>query len=134
MTDIETVKALIGNTTLSDDLISFYLDSTERLVKGYCNIKAIPEDLKPTLLEMTALRVKANTNGSQGAIGEGLKAVAGVTDGNQSVSYVTGQASYSFATEADLLLAYGTVLDRYRRLVVKSPRICKTLGSRVLRR
>ena len=130
MTDIEMIRILTGNNDISADFISFYLDSTEKFIKSYCNIETIPEGLKPTYLEITALRVKANTNGGQAALGEGVKAVASVTDGNQSVSYASGVAgSKSFISEEDIVASFGYILDRYRRLVTsKGP--CETLGSR----
>lgn len=130
MTDIEMIRILTGNNDISADFISFYLDSTEKFIKSYCNISTIPEGLKPTYLEITALRVKANTNGGQAALGEGVKAVASVTDGNQSISYASGvTGSKSFIGEDDIIASYGYILDRYRCLVTnKKP--CRTLGSR----
>lgn len=132
MTDIETIRVLTGNNAISDDFVSFYLNSTEQFIKSYCNIEVIPEALKPTYLEITALRVKANSSGAKSALGEGLKSVASVSDGNQSVSYSAGATgSKSFISEEDLVSAYGYMLDRYRKLVVDKPD-CRTLGSRCL--
>lgn len=132
MTDIETVRVLTGDNDISDAFVSFYLDSTEKFIKSYCNIETIPDELKPTLLEITALRVKANTSEGKSALGEGLKSVASVSDGNQSVSYGTGSSgSKSFVSEEDFVAAYGYMLDRYRRLVVNK-RPCRTLGSRCM--
>lgn len=133
MTDIETVRALTGNTSISDEFISFYLYSTEQFIKSYCNIDSIPEALKPTYLEITSLRVKANASGSSSALGEGIKQVASLSDGNQSVSYASGASgSKQFISEEDFVSAYGYMLDRYRKLVVDSGCPRKTLGSRCI--
>ena len=122
MTDIEAVRALTGNTEISDDFIAFYLDSTEKLIKSYCHIDAIPDGLKPTLIEMTALRVNANSEGSQAALGKGVQQVGSVSDGNQSVSYVTGSTGgKSFISEEDLISSFSYVLDSFRRLPVSRP-------------
>ena len=130
MSNIDTIRTLTGNNEISDDFIAFYLDSAENFIKAYCNIEVIPEQLKPTLIEIAALRVKANSSGSQAAIGEGIKSVASVTDGNQSVSYQAGQFK-QFVSDDDLILAYGNILDRFRRMVVNRP-VERPLGARDL--
>lgn len=133
MTDIETVRTLTGNDSISDEFISFYLNSTEQFIKSYCNIDTIPDALKPTYLEIASLRVKANASGSSSALGEGLKQVASVSDGNQSVSYSSGSAgSKQFISEEDFISAYGYMLDRFRKLVTDSDCPQRTLGSRCL--
>lgn len=133
MTDIEIIRTLTGNDSISDEFISFYLESTEQFIKSYCNIDSIPPALKPTYLEITAMRVKANSNGASSALGEGVKSVASVSDGNQSVSYASGASgSKQFISEEDFVSAYGYILDRYRRLVVDSGCPQKTLGSRCI--
>lgn len=133
MTDIETVRTLTGNDSISDEFISFYLNSTEQFIKSYCNISSIPEALRPTYLEIASLRVKANSSGGSSALGEGLKQVASVSDGNQSVSYSSGSAgSKQFISEEDFISAYGYMLDRFRKLVTDSGCPQRTLGSRCL--
>lgn len=134
MTDIETVKMLSGNAEISDDFIAFYLESTKQFILSYCNLDSIPEQLKPTMLEIAALRLKANTNGSESALGEGLKSVASVSDGNQSISYASGSASgKQFVSEEDFVAAYGYMLDRWRKMVIgKIP--CRPAGSRCIHR
>ena len=132
MTDIEVVRALTGNTEISDAFISFYLEATEDFVKAYCNIDSIPKGLKSTVLEMASLRVKANSKGSASALGEGLKQVGSISDRNQSISYASGSSgSKQFISEEDFVAAYGNILDRYRRMVVDRKPL-RTLGSRCL--
>lgn len=123
MSDINVVRALTGNNELSDDVIAFYLNSVENFVLGYCNIKVIPKELKPTIIEIAALRVRANSNGGNAAIGEGIKSVGSLSDGNQSISYQAGGSGFKqFVSNDDIIAAYGNILDRYRRMVVDSPR------------
>lgn len=130
MTDIETIRVLTGNNEISEQFIAFYLDSTEKFIKGYCNIETIPEDLKPTLLEITALRVKANAKGAEATLGEGVRQVGSISDGNQSVSYTAGGAgTKSFISEEDFVSSYGYMLDRWRRMVVNRP-VGRHLGAR----
>lgn len=134
MSDIETVRTLTGNNLISDEFIAFYLNSTTEFIKSYCNIEAIPDGLKPTLLEITSFRVKANSNGAAAALGEGVKQVGSISDGNQSISYVAGSSgSKQFVSEEDIVSAYGYILDRYRRLVVSRPQR-RHLGARRIRR
>lgn len=122
MTDIEMialVKTLSGNSEVSDDVIAFYLNSTRKFILSYCNIEKIPEGLEPTLVEITALKVKANTSGAEVKIGEGIKQVASMSDGNQSISYTVGaMAGKTFMSEEDIIASYGNILGRYRRMVV----------------
>ena len=125
MTDIEVVRMLTGNDAISDAFIAFWLDSTRKFVLGYCNIPEIPEGLKPTLLEITAFRVNANSKGAAAALGQGGRQVGSVSDGNQSVSYATPSSGVKqFVSEEDIIAAYGNILDRYRCMVVVRPPRC----------
>lgn len=117
MTDIEMVRLLTGNNEISDDHIAFYLNSVENFILGYCNITTIPSQLKPTLIEITALRVRASANGSKAVIGDGIKSVSSLSDGNQSVAYQAGTFK-QFVSNDDIILGYGNILDRYRKMVV----------------
>lgn len=129
MSDITTIRALVGNSEISDDIIAFYLDSVTNFVLGYCNISSIPAELKPTLLEIAALRVRANTNGAKAAIGEGIKSVGSISDGNQSIGYQAGGTFKQFVSNDDILAAYGSTLDRYRKMVIDSP-VSRVDGTR----
>lgn len=133
MTDIETIRTLTGNNQISDAFISFYLDSTKKFIKQYCNIDAVPEDLKPTMLEITALRVKANSDGAAGAVGAGVQHVGSISDGNQSVSFAGGSSAASYLSYEDFVSAYGYMLNRFRKLSSKGVH-CRPLGARCLKR
>ena len=129
MSDIALVKTLIGNNDISDDVVAFYLDSVKNFILGYCNLKAIPKELKPTLIEIAALRVRANSNGSNAAIGEGIKSVVSLGDGNQTVTYQAGGGFKQFVSNDDIILAYGSILDRWRKMVVDKP-VSRVAGAR----
>lgn len=129
MSDINTIRALVGNSEISDDIIAFYLDSVTNFVLGYCNISSIPAELKPTLLEIAALRVRANSNGGKAAIGEGIKSVGSISDGNQSIGYQAGGTFKQFVSNDDILAAYGSTLDRYRKMVIDRP-VSRVDGTR----
>lgn len=135
MTDIETVRLLSGNSAISEDIIAFYLESTKQFILAYCNLQEMPDALKPTYLEITSLRVKANTSGAESALGEGLKVVGSISDGNQSIGYQSGAASgKTFVSEEDFVSAYGYMLDRFRRMPVDKPSCMRSAGSRCLHR
>lgn len=129
MSDIDMIRTLIGNNNISDDLIAFYLDSVENFILGYCNLKAIPKELKPTLIEIAALRVRANTSGSNAAIGEGIKSVSSISDGNQSIAYQADGGFKQFVSNDDIIAAYGSTLDRWRKMVVNRP-VSRVAGAR----
>ena len=129
MSDIDMIRTLTGNNDISDDLIAFYLDSVENFILGYCNLKAIPKELKPTLIEIAALRVRANSNGSNAAIGEGIKSVGSISDGNQSITYQVGGGFKQFVSNDDIIAAYGSTLDRWRKMVVDRP-VSRAPGAR----
>ena len=131
MSDIALVRTLTGNNDISEDVIAFYLDSVENFILGYCNLKAIPKELKPTLIEIAALRVRANSNGSNAAIGEGIKSVGSLGDGNQSISYQAGGGFKQFVSNDDIILAYGSTLDRWRNMVIDKP-VERVAGARHL--
>lgn len=129
MSDIALVRTLTGNNDISDDLIAFYLDSVKNFILGYCNLKAIPEELKPTLIEIAALRVRANSNGPNAAIGEGIKSVGSLSDGNQSILYQAGAGFKQFVSNDDIIAAYGSTLDRWRKMVIDKP-VARAAGAR----
>lgn len=117
MADKETVKALVGDTTISDAIVSFYLDHSADMIKNYCGIGAVPEQLKSTQIQIAALKVKANTSGAVGAIGSGAKVVQTIADGNQTISYANVGAM-SATSDAEILLHFAPALDRFRVLAV----------------
>lgn len=132
MTDIELVRTITGNNEIDDAFISFYLQSSEEFIKAYCNINTIPAGLRTTYIEIAALKLNANVSGNKASLGTGVKSVGSITDGNQSISYASGSASKSFTSDEDFALAFGNILDRYRKMVGPNAEPLRTAGSRCL--
>ena len=106
-----SIKNLLGLASPDDEIIDYWIQSTSQYILNYCNLKELPIELHPILVEMTCLRIRYNTNG----IGTGVKNIASVSDGSQSVNYaLAGQRSFS--SDDDLLNQYKTQLNRFRRL------------------
>ena len=108
---ISKVKILLGTASPEEEVIQFWLDSTKEYILNYCNLEELPEELNHTLVEMTCLRIRYNQNG----IGTGLKNVASVSDGSQSVSYSYVRQKAP-ASDDDLLNGFKSQLNRFRRI------------------
>lgn len=108
---VSSIQTLLGQASPDEKVIEYWAASTKQYILNYCNLKELPEGLYPILVEMTCLRIRYNTNG----VGTGVKNIASVSDGSQSVSYaLAGQRSFS--SDDDLLNQYKTQLNRFRRL------------------
>lgn len=108
---IDSIKTLLGSASPNEEVIMYWLQSTKQYILNYCNLNELPKELETILIEMTCLRIRYNTNG----VGAGVKNIASVNDGSQSVSYaLAGQRSFS--SDDDLLNQYKTQLNRFRRL------------------
>lgn len=131
MSDLDMIRTLAGNNEISDEVIAFYLDSVKTFILAYCNLKVLPVELRPTLIEIVASRIRANTAGSEVTLGGGIKSVASISDGNQSISYQVGGNFKSFINNDDIISTYGSILDRFRKMVI-SPRPVRHVGARNL--
>ena len=106
-----TVKLLLSDASIGDDVIDYWVNSTKQYILNYCNLVELPSQLENTLVEITCLRIRYN----QGGMGSGVKGIASVSDGSQSVSYSSiGQKSFS--SDDDLIKSFNTQLNRFRRL------------------
>lgn len=106
-----SIKTLLGQASPKEEVIEYWANSTKSYILNYCNLKELPEELVPILIEMTCLRIRYNNDG----LGAGIKNISSVNDGSQSVSYaLAGQRSFS--SDDDLLNQYKTQLNRFRRL------------------
>lgn len=116
-TEIEMVRKLAGvPEDIDGDLVSFYLEQTKEFVRGYCHRTDVPAGLASTVLQMAALRLKANVDGGSASAGVGMKGIQSVTDGSQSVSYARVTGLLTYVSDADFVSAYGALLDRYRKM------------------
>lgn len=106
--DIDRLRALLGITDESQDvLIMFALENAREIVKSYCHVEEIPEELGTMVLRM-AVDIYRNEQ-------------LGKADVPQTVSSVkVGDTSTSFQAQASdfttgLLKSYKMVLNRYRK-------------------
>lgn len=121
MTDRETVRMLIGDDALSDDLISFYLSLAEDFIKNYCHLDEIPEALHSTLIQIAAVKLKANSDEGQSSLGAGVSSVTSVSEAGQSISWGRVTSSKNFIGDDDLITTFGSILDRFRRFDSRIP-------------
>lgn len=121
MTDRETVKMLVGDDALSDDLISFYLSLSEEFIKNYCHLNAVPEALHNTMLQIAAVKLKANSDEGQSSLGAGVSSVTSVSEAGQSISWGRVTSSKNFIGDDDLITTFGSILDRFRRFDSGTP-------------
>lgn len=121
MDDRELVKLLVGDDALSDDLISFYLSLAEDFIKNYCHLDEVPEALHNTLIQIAAVKLKANSDEGQSSLGAGVSAVTSVSEAGQSISWGRVTSSKNFIGDDDLITTFGSILDRFRRFDSKIP-------------
>ena len=120
MDELALVKALTGLTNLDDTIAAFYLSQAEQFILDYCGICSLPKQLEGVKVQIAAKMIRENTSedGSKGSAGEVKGTVSSLSDGNQSVSYSSGAGSSSSFTydQASIVTAFGTMLNRYRKL------------------
>lgn len=100
MERIEKLKLILGiEGTEQDALLSFMLQSTERKILNYCNLKELPAELEDILIEMAA-KFYHSPDG----------VVAGMRVGDTSVNYSAAK------DEQNIIHDYKAQLHRFRRL------------------
>ena len=115
MTDIELVKMLINDDGLSDDLINFYLALAEDFIKNYCHLDEVPDALHNTMIQIAAVKLRANSDEGQSSLGAGVSSVTSVSEAGQSISWGRVTSSKNFIGDDDLITTFGSILDRFRR-------------------
>lgn len=116
MTDLELVRMLVGDNSLSEDLINFYINLAEDFIKNYCHIDVIPEALMNTKIQIAAIKLRANSEEGQSSLGAGVSSVTSVSDSGQSISWGRVTSSKNFIGDDDLISTFGSILDRFRRI------------------
>lgn len=132
---IELVQLITGNQQVNQKLVAFYLTAAENFILTYCGICTLPPALQQVQVQIAAkMLMEQTTIGSsgmqQGSVGSETGAIAGLGDGNQSVSYVQNKgmaASFSY-DEQSIIDAFGSILNRYRRFTTDGKN--KSLGTR----
>lgn len=115
MSDIETVKMLVNDNDLPDTLITFYLSLASDFIKNYCHLTSIPEELHSTLIQIAAVKLRANSEEGESSLGAGVSSITSVSEAGQSVSWGRVTSSKNFIGDDDLISTFGTILDRFRR-------------------
>lgn len=115
MTDAETVKMLVNDDALSDDLVNFYISLAEDFIKNYCHLDEVPSQLHSTMIQIAAVKLRANSDEGQSSLGAGVSSVTGVSEAGQSISWGRVTSSKNFIGDDDLITTFGSILNRFRR-------------------
>src|SRR5690606_23680788 len=100
MERLEKLKMLLGiEGTDEDELLTFILESTEKKILNYCNLKELPAELENVLVEMAA-RFYNSPDG----------VATSMRVGDTSVDYSTAK------DEQNIIHDYKAQLHRFRRL------------------
>lgn len=113
MTNLEKLKKLLGiplEDNSKDFLLEFTLEDTEQIIKDYCHIKEVPEELNNTVLRM-AIDLYRNKN--LGEEDSSLGSISSITEGDTSISYRSSATEF----KDSLLNDYRPQLNKYRKLV-----------------
>lgn len=121
MTDVETVKMLVNDDALSEDLVTFYLTLAEDFIKNYCHLDEVPPELHNTLLQIASVKLRANSDEGQSSLGAGVSSVTSVSEAGQSISWGRVTSSKNFIGDDDLITTFGAILNRFRRFDSKKP-------------
>lgn len=132
MSDIETVKMLVADPELPDSLVTFYLTLAEDFIKNYCHLDFIPDALHMTMIQIAAIKIKANTDEGESSLGAGVSSVVSVSDSGQSISWGRVSSSKNFIGDDDIITTFGNILNRFRRFDSGNP-VRRELGYRTRR-
>ncbi|WP_085829388.1 phage head-tail connector protein [Clostridium massiliodielmoense] len=113
MTQMEKLKKLLGiplEDNSKDFLLEFILEDTEQIIKDYCHIKEVPEELNNTVLRMAIQAYRAQNLGKEES---SLGSISSITEGDTSIIYRSSANEFKDC----LLNDYKAQLNRYRRLV-----------------
>ena len=113
MLKLDKLKCLLGislDDNTKDVYLEFVLDDIFQIIKDYCNIKEVPEELNATVLKM-AIDLYRNKN--LGEEDNSLGSISSVSEGDTTVSYRSNVHEFKDSLVND----YKAQLNRYRRLV-----------------
>lgn len=135
MTDLELIRMLVGDDSLPVELVSFYLSLSEDFIKNYCNIPEVPPQLHNVMIQIAAVKLKANSDEGQSSLGAGVSSITSVSEAGQSVSWGRVTSSKNFIGDDDLIETFGPTLDNFRRIDSGRPprRRCCCGGVKVRR-
>ena len=110
--EVERLKKLLGfsrEDDSKDTILEFILEDVEEMVKNYCNVPTIPEQLNSTILKMAIDMYKNESLGSEDIA---LGSISSISEGDTSVSYRSSASEF----KESLLKDYKSQLNRYRKL------------------
>lgn len=116
---MEKVKILVGhkfrNTDISEDLICLAIEEAERVIKNYCNIREVPEELNFTWANMACDIVKSYNAEETGEPVNG--GPASVSMGDTTVSVSNTQSGTGHVVDLDAFIQnYKEQLMKFRRI------------------
>ena len=116
---MDKVKVLVGhkfrNNEVSDDLICLAIEEAEQVIKNYCNISEVPEQLNFTWANMACDIVKSYNAEETGEPVNG--GPASVSMGDTTVSVSNSQSGTGHVVDLDgLIQNYKEQLQKFRRI------------------
>lgn len=107
---LDKLKLLLGIKDDSKDAtLEFTLDRVEEIIKNYCNITKIPEELNTTVLSMAMELYRLENFGNE----EGKKEVKSIQVGDTTTTFET---SKDMNIAEELLKDYKAQLAPYRKV------------------
>lgn len=106
------IKRLLGlneSDVSKDTILEFVIQDVEEMVRSYCNIPTIPEQLNNTILRMAIDMYKNESLGSEDIV---LGSISSISEGDTSVSYRSSASEF----KESLLKDYKAQLNRYRKI------------------
>ncbi|WP_282804574.1 phage head-tail connector protein [Clostridium tetani] len=111
LSELVFLKDILGIKGNDKDItLQFVLSDVKQIIKNYCHVKEVPEELNTTALKM-AIDLYRNQN-----LGEEetpLGSISSITEGDTSISYRSNAAEF----KDRLLNDYKAQLNKYRKLV-----------------
>ncbi|HHN8472381.1 TPA: phage head-tail connector protein [Clostridioides difficile] len=110
--EVERLKKLLGfsrEDDSKDTILEFILEDVEEMVKNYCNVPTIPEQLNSTILRMAIEMYKNESLGSEDVA---LGSISSISEGDTSISYRSSASEF----KESLLKDYKAQLNRYRKI------------------
>lgn len=113
MTEIEKLKLLLGITDdVKDGILTFTLETVNEMVKNFCNLEEVPEELKNTVVRMAADLYRSEGYGQESA----PQFTKSVSRGDVTVTYADSYGAAKISGEKAILNDYRAQLVPFRKL------------------
>lgn len=113
MLQLDKLKSLLGiskDDNTKDIYLEFVLDYVFQIIKDYCHIKEVPEELNNTVIKMA---IDSYRNQNLGEEETPLGSISSISEGDTSISYRSSENEF----KDNLLKDYKSQLNKYRKLV-----------------